>query len=208
MHRCNAKCEVFIVNGGDLSCMCVQKSIHWWSDQCEFWCSRVCISVTCSVLLQHEGLLKVSIGLLEASWDVFGDVLGRLGSVFRTSWGVLGASWKRVGGFLGRLWSVMEASEGVFSILRCSEAVLGPSWSRLRGAWQRFGGVLEAFWKRLTASWGSLGGVLEVLKLSLKRYHTDCWFLSEFGSSWRSIFIDFWSENGVKLDECFDVNTS
>ena len=118
----------------------------------------MCISVTCSVLLQHEGLLKVSISLLEASWDVFGDVLGRLGSVFRTFWGALGTSWKRVGSFLGRLWSVMEASEGVFSILRCSEAVLGPSWSRLRGAWQRFGGVLEAFWRRLTGSCGRLGG--------------------------------------------------
>ena len=84
------------------------------------------------------------------------------------------ASWKRLGGFLGRRWSVMEAPEGVFSILSCSEAVLGPSWRRLGGAWQRFGGVLEASWRRLAASWGRLGGVLEVLKLSLKGYYTDC----------------------------------
>ena len=68
----------------------------------------------------------MSVALLEACWDVFGEVLGRLGSVFGTSWGVLGASWKRLGGFLGRRWSVMEASEGVFSILSCSEAVLRP----------------------------------------------------------------------------------
>ena len=125
--------------------------------------------MTCSVLLQHEGLLKVSISLLEASWDVFGDVLGRLGSVFRTFWGVLGTSWKRVGSFLGRLWSVMEASEGVFSILRCSEAVLGPSWSRLRGAWQRFGSVLEAFWRRLTGSCGRLGGFEAVIEATSHR---------------------------------------
>ena len=61
------------------------------------------------ILLQHEGLLKVSIGLLEASWDVFGDVLGRLGSVFKNvlgrlgrvleaPWGLLGASLERHGG--------------------------------------------------------------------------------------------------------------
>ena len=168
----SAKCEVFIVNGGDLSCMCVQKSIHWWSDQCEFWCSRVCISVTCSVLLQHEGLLKVSIGLLEASWDVFGDVLGRLGSVFRTywarlgsvlgaSWGVFGASWRRPRVFFRFSGALKPYWDRLGAVLEAPGSALEASWRRFGGAWQRLGGVLEASWRFWSCLWSDITPIVD-----------------------------------------------
>ena len=89
----------------------------------------------------------MSIGLLEASWDVFGDVLGRLGSVFRTSWG----SWGRLGSVLGASWGVFGASWRRPRVFSRFSGALKPYWDRL-------GAVLEAPGSALEASWRRFGG--------------------------------------------------
>ena len=85
-----------------------------------------------------------------ASWDVFGGALERLGGGFRGSRGVLEASWERLGLVLGYLGGFL----GVLPIFKRSEAVLKASWERLGGAWGCLGRVWETPGKRLRASLG------------------------------------------------------
>ena len=158
MHRCNAKCEVRSVH-----CQWRRPFLYVCSEEYSLVKWPVWILVQQSVHQWHmfgfvaaRSLLKVSISLLEAVWVVFGDVLGRLGSVFRTSWG----SWGRLGSVLGASWGVFGASWRRPRVFSRFSGALKPYWDRLGAVLEAPGSALEAPWRRFGGAWHGLGGVL------------------------------------------------
>ena len=103
---------------------------------------------------------------MDASWGLWGCVLGRREAGWGASLGPLGGVLARLGGVLGRPGRVLGGSRAVWGpsgphLQKCTKTlgtctfsrVLGASWRRLGASWC----VLGASWGRLGPSWGVFG---------------------------------------------------